>query len=146
MTRAVVQAPHEGRRDRCVSRATGRGRHSAGTLADSANRAEGSLRHKPAGRMATTSRRPGAQAQNWPIRARHRHACASAQGRALAAFVAVIPRAAGGGAVPRAARRHHSGGRSAPLGSAGLRGQRALLPPPRSPWETPETERVLTCP
>lgn len=75
------------------------------------------LRHKAAGRTATTSRRPRAQAQNWPIRAQLRHACASAQGRALAAFVAAIPRAASGaGAVPRAARRHHSGGRSAPLG------------------------------
>lgn len=40
MTRAVVQAPHEGRRDRCVSRATGRGRHRAGTLAHSANRVQ----------------------------------------------------------------------------------------------------------
>lgn len=40
MTRAVVQVPHEGRRVRCVSRATGRGRRSAGTLADTANRVQ----------------------------------------------------------------------------------------------------------
>lgn len=55
MTRAVVQAPHEGRRDRCVSRATGRGRHTARTPADSAN---GLQRAPPGTRLPGEGQRP----------------------------------------------------------------------------------------
>lgn len=144
MTRAVVQAPHEGRRDRCVSRATGRGRHRAGTLAHSANRVQ---QAPPAqgcranGNDLTAPPRAGSELANpgaAPPRMRIRPGACT---RGLCCSDSEGSLGSGGRA---------QGCPAAPLGwsqcSAGLRGQRAVLPPPRSPRKPPETERCLPCP
>lgn len=143
MTGAVVQVPHEGRRARCVSRATGRGRHSAGTLADSANTEQ----KAPSGtRLQGEWQRPH---------------CAPARRVRTGQSGAAPPRMRmRPGACPRGLCCSESGGSgsrgraqgcpAAPLGwsqcSAGLQGQRASLPPPRSPRTTPEKERFSSCP
>lgn len=144
MTRAVVQAPHEGRRDRCVSRATGRGRHRAGTLAHSANRVQ---KAPPA---------QGCRANGNDLTAPPRAGSELANPGAAPPRMRIRPGACTGGLCRSDSEGSlGSGGRAqgcpaAPLGwsqySAGLRGQRAVLPPPRSPRKPPETERCFDLP